>query len=340
MSAVPPARHGVPDRSIHEQRGASSLSRCHTASSQTMSAESALEPADPQRCSAPADVPPSAAHTTPWPRPRQSRAPWPEARSSESAVPRSHPCTTGTAAPEPKRSDDPPHPPWFVPPTHGASAYPRSRSRRIPCRLHQPEFVSLAFERGFALFLEGANALAIILAVVHHTPQPLNPLETLWRHRMRSSQDPQLLLHDRNAQWSIRRDLVRQMHRKRLQIRSGYDVVDHSVSLSPRRIDWLGRKGHLLGHAQARGVQKREHPTHIVRHAEFSGRDRERGGLGGHDQIAGKDGLGSPAPDATLDHGKNRPGVVLDLAHELAERVIPAERIATALGQLVDIVTG
>src|SRR4051794_6009697 len=86
--------------------------------------------------------PPSAGHTTPWPRPGRGRVLWPEARSSESAVPRSHPCTTGTAAPEPKRSDDPPHAPWFVPPTHGASAYPRSRSRRIPRRLHQPEFVS------------------------------------------------------------------------------------------------------------------------------------------------------------------------------------------------------
>src|SRR4051812_7356727 len=91
---------------------------------------------------APMGSPPSAAQTTPWPRPGRGRVLWPEARSSESAVPRSHPCTTGTAAPEPKRSDDPPHAPWFVPPTHGASAYPRSRSRRIPCRLHQPEFVS------------------------------------------------------------------------------------------------------------------------------------------------------------------------------------------------------
>src|SRR3954454_596197 len=91
---------------------------------------------------APMGSPPSAGHTTPWPRPGRGRVLWPEARSSESAVPRSHPCTTGTAAPEPKRSDDPPHAPWFVPPTHGASAYPRSRSRRIPCRLHQPEFVS------------------------------------------------------------------------------------------------------------------------------------------------------------------------------------------------------
>src|SRR5215207_10749300 len=42
MSAVPPARFGVPDRSTHDQRGASSLSGCHTLFIQTTSAETAL----------------------------------------------------------------------------------------------------------------------------------------------------------------------------------------------------------------------------------------------------------------------------------------------------------
>src|SRR3954465_14476961 len=46
-------------------------------------------------------------------------------------VPWSRPCRTGTAAPEPKRSGDPPHAPWFASATHGAPAYPCSRSRRI-----------------------------------------------------------------------------------------------------------------------------------------------------------------------------------------------------------------
>src|SRR5215210_4351096 len=90
------------------------------------------EPADRGRYSAPADAPPSAAQTRPWPRPRQFRAPWPEARSSESAAPRSRPCRTGTAAPEPKRSDDPPHAPWFVSRAYGASAYPQTQPSGIP----------------------------------------------------------------------------------------------------------------------------------------------------------------------------------------------------------------
>src|SRR5215207_1776043 len=42
MSAVPPARRGAPDRSTHDQRGASSLSGCHTLFIQTTSAETAL----------------------------------------------------------------------------------------------------------------------------------------------------------------------------------------------------------------------------------------------------------------------------------------------------------
>src|SRR3954464_12347785 len=97
-----------------------------------MSAETALEPADPGRYSGRADVPPSAAHTTPWPRPRQSRGLWPEARWSDGAAPPSRPCRTGTAAPELKRSDDPPHAPWFVSATHGPSVYPQPQPSGIP----------------------------------------------------------------------------------------------------------------------------------------------------------------------------------------------------------------
>src|SRR5512133_82817 len=90
------------------------------------------EPADPGRYSGRADVPPSAAHTTPWPRPRQSRGLWPEARWSEGAAPPSRPCRTGTAAPELKRSDDPPHAPWFASATHGPSVYPQPQPSGIP----------------------------------------------------------------------------------------------------------------------------------------------------------------------------------------------------------------
>src|SRR4051812_33894909 len=76
--------------------------------------------------------PPSAAHTTPWPRPRRSRGLWPEARSSEGAAPRSRPCRTGTAAPALKHSDDPPHAPWFASATPGPSVYPQPQPSGIP----------------------------------------------------------------------------------------------------------------------------------------------------------------------------------------------------------------
>src|SRR4051794_17809737 len=76
--------------------------------------------------------PPSAAHTPPWPRPRQSRGLWPEARWSEGAAPPSRPCRTGTAAPELTHSDDPPHAPWFASATHGPSVYPQPQPSGIP----------------------------------------------------------------------------------------------------------------------------------------------------------------------------------------------------------------
>src|SRR4051794_11864173 len=81
---------------------------------------------------APMGSPPSAAHTTPWPRPRPSRGLWPEARWSEGAAPPSRPCRTGTAAPELKHSDDPPHAPWFASASHGPSVYPQPQPSGIP----------------------------------------------------------------------------------------------------------------------------------------------------------------------------------------------------------------
>src|SRR3954470_15044157 len=122
----------------------------------------------------------------------------------------------------------------------GSSSY--ASHPRTPTARSVQQTRLLALESGLALFLEGANALLVVLAVVHHPPQSLDPLKPLWRHRVRTGENAQLLLHDRNAQRGIRRDLVRQTQRERLQIRSGHDVVDHPVSLSASRIDRLGRE--------------------------------------------------------------------------------------------------
>jgi hypothetical protein len=78
----------------------------------------------------------------------------------------------------------------------------------------------------------------------------------------------------------------------------------------------------------------------IVGQAELGGCDRKSGGFGGHDQVAGEHGLGRSAPDTPSHHGHYRSGVVLDLAHELAQRVVLAERVTAALGQFIDIVPG
>src|SRR5215212_7173600 len=64
------------------------------------------------------------------------------------------------------------------------------------------------------------------------------------------------------------------------------------------------------------------------------------GGFGGNDDVARENCFGGAAPNPALDHRDDRPREGLDLAHELAQWIVPAERIAMALGQLVDIVTG
>src|SRR3954447_25554688 len=83
--------------------------------------------------------------------------------------------------------------------------------------------------------------------------------------------------------------------------------------------------------------RKGQHPADVVRHPELGRGHGEGGALGGDHEVAGQHGLGGAAPDAALNHRDHRPGVGLDLAHEPAQRVVPAERVAASLGQLVDV---
>ena len=92
--------------------------------------------------------------------------------------------------------------------------------------------------------------------------------------------------------------------------------------------------------AALRSVEEGEHAAGIVGHAKLGRGDREGGALGGDDQVAGEHSLGGPAPDAALDHRDHRPREALDLAHQPAQGIVPAERVAARLGQLVDVVAG
>jgi hypothetical protein len=57
----------------------------------------------------------------------------------------------------------------------------------------------LAGEHRPALFLEGADALLVIAAVVNHAPEALDALEAPWRHGVCAAQNAQLLLHHGDA---------------------------------------------------------------------------------------------------------------------------------------------
>src|SRR3954465_1296268 len=116
---------------------------------------------------APMGSPPSAAHTTPWPRPRPSRGLWPEARWSEGAAPPSRPCRTGTAAPELKHSDDPPHAPWFASATPAPSVYPQPQPSGIPADpFSRSPYQGPGEAKSFAALDLGKDAVAPELAYV------------------------------------------------------------------------------------------------------------------------------------------------------------------------------
>ena len=48
----------------------------------------------------------------------------------------------------------------------------------------------------------------------------------------------------------------------------------------------------------------------------------------------------APPQTLPLDHRDHRPREALDLAHQPAQGIVPAERVAARLGQLVDVVAG
>ena len=66
----------------------------------------------------------------------------------------------------------------------------------------------------------------------------------------------------------------------------------------------------------------------------------EGGGIGGQNEVAGQHRLGGAAPDAALDHRDHGRREGFDLAHELAQRIVPAQRVAPRGRELVDLVTG
>src|SRR5947207_921520 len=87
--------------------------------------------------------------------------------------------------------------------------------------------------------------------------------------------------------------------------------------------------GFLFGHPQTNGIEKRKHAANIVGHAELRRGDRKSGGFSCNYEIAGKYRFGGAAPDTSFDHRNYRTREILNLTHELPQRVIPAERVTS-----------
>ena len=60
----------------------------------------------------------------------------------------------------------------------------------------------------------------------------------------------------------------------------------------------------------------------------------------GDDEIARERDLARAAPHGAFDHRDHRRAELLDLANELRQRIVPAQRIAAVGRQLVDVVAG
>jgi len=129
------------------------------------------------------------------------------------------------------------------------------------------EHVLYPAEHGPALLLEGANPFLIVLAVIDHAAQTLDALEALRRHGVRATENPQLLLNDRDAERSVLGDLLGELERESLDLSSGNDDVDQAMALRADGVNRPPREDHLLRHSQPGGVEQREQSADIVRHA-------------------------------------------------------------------------
>jgi hypothetical protein len=113
--------------------------------------------------------------------------------------------------------------------------------------------------------------------------------------------DAQLLLHHRDAERRVGRDLVRELVGEGLQLLARHHVVDEPELLGALDPD-------RLREAQVGGIAERQEPADIVGDAEPGRGHRERGVGRGNADIARERQLARAAPHAAFDHGDHGGG--------------------------------
>ena len=105
----------------------------------------------------------------------------------------------------------------------------------------------------------------VILAVVDQPPQSLDALEGLRTERQGVGQEPQLLLHHRDADGRIPGNLPGQVVGEVLQLCRRYQVVEQAGLEGPRRRHRQSGNKHLPGQGQADHIHDMQHAGGIVR---------------------------------------------------------------------------
>lgn len=185
-----------------------------------------------------------------------------------------------------------------------------------------------------SLLEKGADAFAIILAVVCLAPQFLYLLESCGIHGAGIAHDVELFLDHGDAQGGVGGNAAGHAISESFQFIRIHQVVEDAEVLGPAGVDGFSRKEHLLGDVQFHHVQEVHHAGGIVWHAD-AGRGDGKAGVGAaHEDVAHKGQVATSSPHPAVDHGDDRCGKLLYAPHDGLERMMVAEGFAAGGRQL------
>jgi len=151
------------------------------------------------------------------------------------------------------------------------------------------------------------------------------------------TQQPQLLLDDRDGQRRVFGDLCGHGITEGLQLIARHEVVEDAELHGTVGADRPGGEKHLAGHARPDHIDEMQDAGGIVRDTDLGRGDGECGAGAADGDIADKREVTGTSPDTPLDHGDHRGRKQLDRPQGLLQRVVVGKRVTSRHRQLRDV---
>src|SRR6185369_736892 len=168
----------------------------------------------------------------------------------------------------------------------------------------------------------------VVFAVIHQTPQSLDPLEGIGTQGVGARQKPYLLLDDADTQRTVTGDLPGQIVGEFLQFLNRDQMVENSQFFCLFGTHGLGGEEHLFGDIGPHDVDKVKYTGGVVGYSDLGRSHAETCGRSADQDVTGKSQIARSSPDTPLDHGDYWQRYALNLPEDRDERVAVGKRIA------------